>query len=186
MKTLREYIDQLDEISRRDALKYAGATAAGAALGVAGKTAYDQSSASITIPNDPQIHWLISYIEEMTNHPHSRYGSKLDKIRKAILPLDRQAHIDWRTNPSSSKIGEAQERGYEAANHDKQKMLGAKRNQPLSDDEAKKFSDMAAEALQPYLRKLEQLMNQKIFEHTLEESDSQEDPIARIDRLFRD
>ena len=33
MKTLREYIDQLDEISRRDALKYAGATAAGAALG---------------------------------------------------------------------------------------------------------------------------------------------------------
>ncbi len=27
MKTLREYMDQLDEISRRDALKYAGATA---------------------------------------------------------------------------------------------------------------------------------------------------------------
>ena len=184
MKTLREYIDILDEISRRDALKYAGAAAAGAALGIGGKVFHDRSAASIQIPNDPQVHWLISYIEEMTNHPHSRYGSKLDKIRKAILPLDQQAHIDWRTNPSSSKIGEAQERGYEAANFDKQRMLGTKRNQPLSDDEAKKFSDMAAEELQPYLRKLEQLMNQKIFEHTLEESEP-EDPIQKIDRLFR-
>lgn len=33
MKTLREYIDILDEISRRDALKYAGAAAAGAVVG---------------------------------------------------------------------------------------------------------------------------------------------------------
>lgn len=37
MKTLREYIDQLDEISGRDALKYAAATAAGAALGSTAK-----------------------------------------------------------------------------------------------------------------------------------------------------
>jgi len=34
MKTLREYIDQLDEISRRDFLKGAGATAGIAALGI--------------------------------------------------------------------------------------------------------------------------------------------------------
>jgi hypothetical protein len=33
MKTLREYIDQLDEISRRDVLKGIGAAAAGAVLG---------------------------------------------------------------------------------------------------------------------------------------------------------
>jgi len=33
MKTLREYIDILDEISRRDALKYAGASALGGAIG---------------------------------------------------------------------------------------------------------------------------------------------------------
>jgi TonB family protein len=36
MKTLREYIDQLDEINRRDFLKGAGATAGLAALGTAG------------------------------------------------------------------------------------------------------------------------------------------------------
>jgi hypothetical protein len=35
MKTLREYIDQLDEISRRDFLKGAGATAGLAAMGAA-------------------------------------------------------------------------------------------------------------------------------------------------------
>jgi anaerobic selenocysteine-containing dehydrogenase len=33
MKTLREYIDQLDEISRRDFLKGAGATVGATALG---------------------------------------------------------------------------------------------------------------------------------------------------------
>ena len=36
MKTLREYIDQLDEISRRDFLRGAGATAGLAAVGSAG------------------------------------------------------------------------------------------------------------------------------------------------------
>jgi hypothetical protein len=47
MKTLREYIDQLDEISRRGFLKGAGATAAGAALGKL-PPAQAQSASSIS------------------------------------------------------------------------------------------------------------------------------------------
>ena len=38
MKTLREYIDKIDEISRRDFLKGAGAAAAGAGLAMANPT----------------------------------------------------------------------------------------------------------------------------------------------------
>jgi hypothetical protein len=47
MKTLREYLDQLDEISRRDFLRGAGAAAAGAALGKL-SPAQAQSAASIS------------------------------------------------------------------------------------------------------------------------------------------
>ena len=42
MKTLREDIDQLDEISRRDMLRGAGAAVAGAAGGVAGDRLLNQ------------------------------------------------------------------------------------------------------------------------------------------------
>jgi hypothetical protein len=60
MKTLREYIDQLDEISRRDFLKGAGATAGLAALGA---------------PKDAKADWerLPSITDRMTDEVTNRF-----------------------------------------------------------------------------------------------------------------
>ena len=52
MKTLREYIEILDEISRRDFLKGAGATAE-ATIGGSGEIA------SITVTNGGSGYWLV-------------------------------------------------------------------------------------------------------------------------------
>jgi hypothetical protein len=60
MKTLREYIDQLDEISRRDFLKGAGAAAGAAALGA---------------PKDAKADWerLPSITDKMTDEVTNRF-----------------------------------------------------------------------------------------------------------------
>lgn len=56
MKTLREYIDQLDEISRRDFLKGAGAAAGLGALGAGGmmykKNVYDPKNPKVLTPSE--------------------------------------------------------------------------------------------------------------------------------------
>jgi hypothetical protein len=67
MKTIRETIDQLDEISRRDLLKGAGAAALGAAGGLGGKAAYDANKANgaYDIPleeHDVLINVIASYV----------------------------------------------------------------------------------------------------------------------------
>ena len=48
MKTLREFIDQLDEISRRDFLKVAGAAASLAAVSKSGAQSYHQDTINST------------------------------------------------------------------------------------------------------------------------------------------
>ena len=186
MKTLREYLDQLDEISRRDALKYAGATAAGAALGAAGMQQYAKRSDYQSIPEDPQIYFLISYITEYSNHPSSEFGDKLDRIRQTINPLYSQIAADIKSKPNES-LDAAIERGYDEAYLSKTALLG--RNRQFAGQtpvQRAQQSDAAARSLEPYLKKLEQLLGKKLFQETqdLEESEP-EDPIARIDRLFR-
>lgn len=60
MKTLREYIDQLDEISRRDFLKGAGATAVGAAVGAPGQAKAD---------------WISNYDQDQLTGERNQYTS---------------------------------------------------------------------------------------------------------------
>jgi len=63
MKTLREYIDQLDEISRRDFLKGAGVAALGAAGGIsADRFLKSQQNNKIVLPDDPTVYYLLGYL----------------------------------------------------------------------------------------------------------------------------
>lgn len=96
MKTLREYIDILDEISRRDFLKGAGAAAAGAALGSTAKA-----------------EWFtpIQFVDPMTDRTRTTYwNASVD--RKFILnlinvsgygykfPQLRNVQGKWKTRPA--------------------------------------------------------------------------------------
>lgn len=82
MKTLREYIDQLDEISRRDFLKGAGATAGLAAMGnVRGQVA--------TSPEDKQaeLNRLRAAAEKEGTVASAVTSSYADKVRNKIKPF---------------------------------------------------------------------------------------------------
>ena len=185
MKTLREYVDQLDEISRRDALKYAGATAAGAALGGAGMQQYAKRSDYQSIPEDPQIYFLISYITEYSMYPTSEFGDNLNQIQETIRQLFFQINADVESNPNKD-LDAAIIRGHNVANRAKLASTVGLRSGHSPVQRAQQ-SDAAVRSLAPYLKKLEQLLGRKLFQETqeLDESEPQEDPIARIDRLFQ-
>jgi hypothetical protein len=73
MKTLREYIDQLDEISRRDFLKGAGAAAVGAAIGQ---------------PKDAEAEWTQPFVsvDQMTGKTHIFYKNiSADRTANLLL-----------------------------------------------------------------------------------------------------
>lgn len=87
MKTLREYIDQLDEISRRDFLKGAGAAAAGAVVG--------QPQNAKAAP----MGWAVSLSPAMTDVSDPPINSKR-KVKLATkyydpksLPEEQKKHI---------------------------------------------------------------------------------------------
>ena len=63
MKTLREYIDRLDEISRRDFLKGAGLAAAGAALS---KSSYAHGKKNKNF-DDPRVQYLLGWTIIVSN-----------------------------------------------------------------------------------------------------------------------
>lgn len=83
MKTLREYIDRLDEISRRDFLKTAGAAAVGAAIGS---------------PKDTEAEWLppIRTVDPMTDKSKT-YWSNASVDRKFILQLTDVSGYGYKT-----------------------------------------------------------------------------------------
>jgi hypothetical protein len=76
MKTLREYIDQLDEISRRDFLKGAGATAGLAALGAPKTAKAEYSSYSMT---DEDFEYIVALCAMM-------YFGMYGKLRNKAVP----------------------------------------------------------------------------------------------------
>ena len=102
MKTIREYIDQLDEISRRDFLKGAGATAGLAAIGA---------------PNDAKADWekLSPITDKMTDEVTNRFVNVSNdgtatlkyfhtagaKFQDRSLTLKRNNGI-WRQPPGSN------------------------------------------------------------------------------------
>ena len=177
MKTLREYIDQLDEISRRDALKYAGATAAGAALGVAGVDA---------LQNRPN-----SYDEKYLNPKVWTVLGYLRPMAKVVLDdTDKSDYQVMSTEAEiiSSKFGKKQDfykhlqqgadEFFREVNIVRQKAgLDTRYSTwigiPELESWAKKQAEMAMAKLNRYI------------DSQLEET-AEEDPIAKIDRLFRD
>lgn len=73
MKTLREYMDQLDEISRRDALKYAGATAAGAALSKLSPAQAQSASLISRYAADLAVKTVLGRLHQDTGHDLRNY-----------------------------------------------------------------------------------------------------------------
>ena len=81
MKTLREYIDQLDEISRRDFLRGAGAAALGGAIGYK-----MQSQTSSKFDKNPKVVWLIGYTVAAADYMiPSQDTLEIKKIRAEYL-----------------------------------------------------------------------------------------------------
>ena len=75
MKTLREYVDQLDEISRRDFLKGAGAAAATAALGggaVLAKKHYDEKNPRVLSIKEANAVFSSVYCYALLQNPNAR------------------------------------------------------------------------------------------------------------------
>lgn len=244
MKTLREYIDQLDEISRRDAIKYAGATAAGAALGQPKDAKADRAwstdaisdkwRAAMTSENFPGAYlfwdedqnvvvvelrnptnWSPNNVKEKRLHypkitngrytlrlgndkpisgtgflnyvPARQFGnyqspvfyitsnkSKMDSMRNAFINADKVAvrlevdgvatTIVFHDNPAL--IQQRQQRQQQQSNDDWETMKkGIQQNMQNIDTERQKYN---------YQRESEEL-----------EENAEEDPIAKIDRLFR-
>jgi hypothetical protein len=170
MKTLREYIDQLDEISRRDALKYAGAAALGGAAGfykgaegqVDKNTAYDcgflwgfTAAAEETLKDAayPQLNLLLKDMVKKTIEFHER------------LPKNIKEN-PWYSQGYSAGIRHFHTREFNSRTTDGVKNLTRTFDMLL---------DRARESSYGY--------PQKIFK---EEETTKEDPIQKVDRLFRD
>ena len=97
MKTIREYIDQLDEISRRDFLKGAGALAAAGAVG--------SSSAGTTLNlNNAEVYylngWLIDAIPYGTDKSFDMYQ---DHLASNLEKIDPKMAMRFEKNYQSGK-----------------------------------------------------------------------------------
>jgi hypothetical protein len=89
MKTLREMMDQLDEITRRDLLKGAGAASA---LGGAAAVGYKAGqSVPAEIPRNPQVYYLIGYL--LTALPPE------SAMRDEIVKLNEKTGVEIISNP---------------------------------------------------------------------------------------
>ena len=182
MKTLREYIDQLDEISRRDALKYAGATALGGAIGYGIHKGANQDQYV-----NPMFHRLVGRLSEyQTSGAYKAEELNQDKRHSEVA--------GWITTIKSQLLNPAMNRSMIDSLY-KEYQLGqqeAKTNiKTLSPEEIKaEFDDNFMLVHQA----LDIMKNNKGFdrqkyeksfkEQSLEESEP-EDPISKIDRLFR-
>ena len=174
MKTLREYIDQLDEISRRDALKYAGATAAGAALGGASGF-YKGAEGQVDKNTAYDLGFLWGFTaaarESLKSNRLGKIPTILDSMEAQVMDLTRRVGYDIQKNPWYSY-------GYTAGIKHFHSRVGYSGNEDVLNNMFDTLLDRARQSSygQP----------QKIFkEEELEESEPL-DPIQKIDRLFRD
>jgi len=121
MKTLREYIDQLDEISRRDFLKGAGVGAVAGALGTVGYQAGQQSTVD-TIPSDPQVYYLIAYLSWLTSLVDTPMAKQMKKLHDLV-------RIEFDSLPENQyqELKQSYNRGQKNAMDRKKFMLDAAR-----------------------------------------------------------
>jgi hypothetical protein len=181
MKTLREYIDQLDEISRRDFLKGAGATAGLAALGNV------QAQQSRYTPTDIKIikEGVEAYFYMISTEP---------------TPPAKEIWGTQRTKTALQKIAKNPE-GKKIINSTLQNL----RKTGLSDETINDLFGFGPSSITKRIQKLEQLATVEDFSQGPAPTDQQlasvrqamameeeqleetpEDPIAKIDALFRD
>ena len=183
MKTLREYIDQLDEISRRDFLKGAGATAGLAAVGVpkdAKSFPFDDKEAQI-IGKFVQLYYFCSNkeisglfcndIQASLKRFISGHPSNKDYLNGFYRPMFNKLQEIKKTDPAYY-----------------QKIIDSYKNNPAAAQEIiKRFNTLYEFGQGPaptdkQLASVRQAMAME--EESLEETS--EDPIAKIDALFKD
>jgi hypothetical protein len=111
MKTLREYIDILDEISRRDFLKGAGA---GAIAGALGSQALQSTNKQNQLPLTEQAYYLIGMATKIT--AFAGENAELDRYNKLTKKAQSEARINLESlPPSQSKVlRNAYDRGWDA------------------------------------------------------------------------
>jgi hypothetical protein len=180
MKTLREYIDQLDEISRRDFLKGAGAAAvAGAGGYVAGRASNSQQK---SLPRDPQIYFLLGYLAASGTHPFRSFNDELLAIDEKISPLWNEATVEIESNPDQSLKAayiKGWNLGMDSSRHLKPETINSNYN---TDAMRKAEANMHARRIKPYYEKL-----QTLLKSTNEEMDEAASPdaVKRIEQLIQ-
>ena len=113
MKTLREYIDQLDEISRRDFLKGAAATAGLAAMGIS-KSALATQFLNANTANKPLVWYYSQWLQWFTGHieidsidwKYTKYP-EMEKIKSRISEINTALDIVYdeiKLRPNSQKM----------------------------------------------------------------------------------
>ena len=194
MKTLREYIDQLDEISRRDFLKGAGATAGLAALGTPNFAKAQRIDADDKTTNEKIVAML--YLYHACKNPYAnpkfqvpasicqQCNSLIQKFIKAypngksILNEWYRSMYDYEQSEYLSKgmIGPAMGAAYTSPEIQRKTLRDfATLLEFLGSNTGKAPTDQQ-------LASVRQAMAME--EESLEETS--EDPIAKIDALFKD
>lgn len=111
MKTLREYIDKLDEISRRDFLKGAGV---GAVAGALGSQIIQKNKADNILPLTEQAYYLIGMATRIGGYAH--FDPTIKKYDDQTSQAQSEARINLESLPPevSVKLRDAYNRGWDA------------------------------------------------------------------------
>jgi hypothetical protein len=186
MKTLREMMDQLDEISRRDLLKGAGAATA---LGGAGAVGYKlgkqpEKPTYVTLPESPDFYYLLGYLVQclIGNETEAlvNYKANVESLYKAVqvemelMDVKKGHELSMAFSKGAAEGGKRVE-GWkwmhkEMGNRDR---LGYLRNE--------KLGEYIASHITPYYDKMQALLKQPAQE-PLEETSP--DAMSKIDELF--
>jgi hypothetical protein len=185
MKTLRETLDQLDEISRRGLLKGAGAATA---LGGAGMAGYQLGKRSTDteypkIPESPEFYYLIGFLVQLTLHQNTK---ALARFQEPVRKLYKAVRIDMETMDAQKghKLSMAFSKG--AAEGSKKnenfqwmhKQSGGEGHYTRNEE----LGEYIATELEPYYNKMQTILKQPT-QGQLEETSPE--AIAKIDKLSR-
>jgi hypothetical protein len=170
MKTIREMMDQLDEISRRDVLKGAGAAA------VAGATGYElgKRSSPDTIPKNPQIYYIVGRL--LTSlPPGSKMRGEMFKL-KDRLAVEVDSLPDNQSKPLDSAYLKGANEGYERLKY----LVRAYGHDELKVDwtRDKNVIELLEKEALPYYEKLQMLLKQPVQE-------ASPDALSKIDELYK-
>lgn len=173
MKTLREYIDQLDEISRRDFLKGAGAAAVGAAGGIsADRFLKTQQNRRIVLPNDPTAYYLLGY--QWGFSYLSPYNQTLEKWLEKTGPYIGEVTLRLKSSGPDNLTG-AYQKGFDEARAD----VKSYKDQGMTDQKiAERYASTWESTFRNLMGKLNQT-NEEIDE------DASPDAIKRIKELAK-